>query len=1044
MNFIKSRKFKKLINNPSMFFRDFFYKRFHKNIKVNYKEVATAYPNEKFHVFFSGDLTDTLNVLNEKFILYSKEFEFFFADKNFYWELKFENSTYQANELNKNPINSLGNGYSLFLHSSDEFSSNFINSFVNDANSNKSELISPSFFEASNKTSAPIKRKIKTKFEFFETINGLLIKNSLIKKVPQCDEVSWDLFEGSHLLLGVLSLIDIRKIKINQVARYIYIKKPFGSSFRLSRDEGISNSCVLYMQLLNVYINHLKGGNEDVFFRPFLYNLIAFCNFGFSKKKLAWLNETSFADLIGSLTPLIPGKFLIEFKSLISERNEVLINHAYEKDNFFYLRDVDRKNNQYLFSCYSKSIECLNSNKDSLCGGFLMNKKIVKHVYFNDAIVFELRMWVARPLTANDDLAFAGGVIIYSNKKVDSLSNFELLKFKNKKNHYFDYSTEFSKCWLLMDRDDQADDNAEHLYRYLKSIKGFEKSIYFCLRSDSHDWERLDKEGFQLIEYGSDRHESALNACEKIISSHAAAFVFDYFKDKRLFEKDLVFLQHGVIYNDLSTLFEPEWKKINLFITSATREYNDFVDDNTPYKFTDKEVKLTGLPRHDALLKKSNLHKKKFPNQKRILIMPTWRPYLLGAVKSGTERELIDNFEESKYFIFWNSFLQSDILKKIFAQGVEIDFFPHANVTQYIDKFEIPEHVNIRTFSKIGIQDVFASASLMVTDYSSVSFEMAFLQKPVVYYQFDEDEFYSKGVYNKGYFDTAVDGFGPVVRNQEELNVALDEFCKRDFAAEEIHLNRMREFFPYRDGNSCERVLKCIENLDHLKNDSFYNDQYLSNLILNKSYKKALEFSLKLKNEHYQDLCEFLKWRLNGEKPLFEEGSPYQKFYLTEVCFLNFDFYYLKSLEINSSDILLNLIFNEFLKFRDGVEKHLNSGEVFNDLFPGELFYSNVLNAYFSCDWGELERALNENNKLNNIKELNLIDIRVMKIIFLARGNEYFDALVNSYMDKYEFNSKLLKIYKKIKRKKFDSFDDFLSEDPFSMGCLKFLGLVSN
>ncbi|WP_250851989.1 hypothetical protein [Escherichia coli] len=60
-------------------------------------------------------------------------------------------------------------------------------------------------------------------------------------------------------------------------------------------------------------------------------------------------------------------------------------------------------------------------------------------------------------------------------------------------------------------------------------------------------------------------------------------------------EKNLFFLQHGIIHNDQSTLFRPDWKKIDIFLTSGVDEYNSLAGEKTTYKFTKKkEVKLRG------------------------------------------------------------------------------------------------------------------------------------------------------------------------------------------------------------------------------------------------------------------------------------------------------------------------------------------------------------------------------------------------------------------------------------------------------------------
>ena len=41
------------------------------------------------------------------------------------------------------------------------------------------------------------------------------------------------------------------------------------------------------------------------------------------------------------------------------------------------------------------------------------------------------------------------------------------------------------------------------------------------------------------------------------------------------------------------------------------------------------------------------------------------------------------------------------------------------------------------------MQELMKSAEMMITDYSSVYFDMFYMKKPVVFYQFDEEEFRS-------------------------------------------------------------------------------------------------------------------------------------------------------------------------------------------------------------------------------------------------------------------------------------------------------------
>ena len=45
-------------------------------------------------------------------------------------------------------------------------------------------------------------------------------------------------------------------------------------------------------------------------------------------------------------------------------------------------------------------------------------------------------------------------------------------------------------------------------------------------------------------------------------------------------------------------------------------------------------------------------------------------------------------------------------------------------------------------------------------DYSSIAFDFAYMKKPLIYYQFDQDKYYTNH-FAKGYFDCERDGFGP-------------------------------------------------------------------------------------------------------------------------------------------------------------------------------------------------------------------------------------------------------------------------------------------
>ena len=68
--------------------------------------------------------------------------------------------------------------------------------------------------------------------------------------------------------------------------------------------------------------------------------------------------------------------------------------------------------------------------------------------------------------------------------------------------------------WLLMDRETKADDNAEHFYRYMMQNHP-EQTCYFALNRTASDWNRLEQEGFKLVEFGGREYEQRLRKAEK-------------------------------------------------------------------------------------------------------------------------------------------------------------------------------------------------------------------------------------------------------------------------------------------------------------------------------------------------------------------------------------------------------------------------------------------------------------------------------------------------------------------------------------------------
>lgn len=449
----------------------------------------------------------------------------------------------------------------------------------------------------------------------------------------------------------------------------------------------------------------------------------------------------------------------------------------------------------------------------------------------------------------------------------------------------FSVKRKYDNSWILMDRDMQADDNAEHLYKYIRDNHP-EQKIYFALRKESHDWMRLKNDGFDLLDFDSPEHRLALGTCKKVISSHANYYVTNLLGPKMLLGRHFVFLQHGVTKDDISSWLNTK-DNIDCFITASPHEYESICCENSKYNFSNKEVFLTGFPRHDYLINNAE------GKENLIIIMPTWRSNIVGPVLGdGDSRGINPNFMESKFASYWKKLLHSDELKTLLEQsGFKAAFFPHVNIRPYLELFDIPEYIDVITSNDCSIQELFVKSSIMITDYSSVAFEMAVQDKQTIYYQFDEDEFFSEHNYVKGYFDYRLNGFGPVVTNQESLLQELSNcISNRGIPSEEI-LSRINDMFPVRDNQNCARTYEAIKSLD---SPSFDRDIYLVNL------KKA---AIKATSS--------LNWLL-AEKRWKKHLDLISDSYLDESVFESIDFYF-QALSEQGKNVLLDKSLSKYL-----------------------------------------------------------------------------------------------------------------------------------
>jgi len=337
------------------------------------------------------------------------------------------------------------------------------------------------------------------------------------------------------------------------------------------------------------------------------------------------------------------------------------------------------------------------------------------------------------------------------------------------------------ELWLFVERPAVGGDNAQALFEYSVKQKDNVKKV-FAIDKKSTDHKKISKFG-KVVNWKSYKHLMLFLTCDKFISSHADKFIINpfgkwqkYFID--LFSFDYIFLQHGITKDDISGWLNKMEKNIKLFITAAKPEYNSILQYQ--YLYSQKEVALTGFPRYDKLINNP---------KKNIIIMPTWRKFLTSEVNNNGIKNGNPTFTDSDFYNFYNRLITNRrLLEKANDLGYKIKLCLHPAIINLSNTFEEDGVVEVSK-EICDYRKELTQGSLLVTDYSSVAFDFAYLRKPVIYTQFDYEKVFSNHIYEKGYFHYRRDGFGPVCKDLKssirEIIKTIEEGCELNQKYEE-------------------------------------------------------------------------------------------------------------------------------------------------------------------------------------------------------------------------------------------------------------------
>ena len=347
------------------------------------------------------------------------------------------------------------------------------------------------------------------------------------------------------------------------------------------------------------------------------------------------------------------------------------------------------------------------------------------------------------------------------------------------------------RIWLYYDKLNDAGDNAEYAFRYAyDQDDGIEK--YYFQNEGTRDYKRLSAAGYKLLKRGSmEAVLLALNS-EALYMTHLPPFKKTGISWQQLqYLKGLINTKIIRLYHGFAGTRQGNYTQIKddviCVVVGSTWERDFYLQPE--YGYTEDMITPSGMPRYDELVDKS---------KKQIMFAPTWTPALRDAGK---------NFKYTSYFETYSKILADERLQDTARRnGYKLAMFLHPMLARHTDEFETNDVVvAYNSLKDSNYVTMMSESNLMVTDYSSVHFDFAYMRKPVIYYQDPR-----LTPWREHSFKYEEWGFGEVCYTPEDLIDILCRYIENDCQMGEEYRKRADSFYLHDDGFASKRLYEDV------------------------------------------------------------------------------------------------------------------------------------------------------------------------------------------------------------------------------------------
>lgn len=437
----------------------------------------------------------------------------------------------------------------------------------------------------------------------------------------------------------------------------------------------------------------------------------------------------------------------------------------------------------------------------------IQNKIILKYHQCKGRILYNLFDYKTGK-NRNSKIVFKDNIAIYFRQTVKNTTYLTIRErncYDTKKGKIkIFFARLFSKVYpkkniiLLYEKEcSKYEESASVLYEKLMD-KGYD-NCYFILNKLHPVIKKLEPKYQKNIIYkDSFKHLISFFKCKTFIGTEtlphalqlriANKYAIDKIQDPNL---TYVFLQHGVMYMisldcDLRSGFRNTNYKKHRIIVSSELEAKHFIQLGG---FKKENLYITGLAKFD----KSTLNK----NANKIVIMPTWRRWEVNQAKH--------DFSQTKYYKMLVRIVNS--IPKYLRKNVIV--LPHPLMIKVMKGSDCKLKKYIP--KKTGYDEILKQCKVLITDYSSISYDAFYRGSNVIFYLEEKEECLKQYGGNAKLMLTEDLAFGDSCYHPEELEkIILDNYNKPQ---RKKYQERYQKIVAFHDNKNTNRIIqKLIED----------------------------------------------------------------------------------------------------------------------------------------------------------------------------------------------------------------------------------------